>query len=169
MIRLPPGDQTSKIVYASSVGTYWPGPKDRRVDESWPTHGWPNAEYTRERHTSSGSGGTRTTRAALPGAALCRCGRTYRRAVTCEVRGAFNLAADPMIDAAQLAELLATGRPDLPGAHRCAASRTAPARVHDRHRSAPRMTSLVQVSTWLQIPSHRALATIQWPSKSPAA
>src|SRR5688572_28557661 len=27
------------IVYASSVGAYSPGPKDRRVDESWPTDG----------------------------------------------------------------------------------------------------------------------------------
>jgi nucleoside-diphosphate-sugar epimerase len=37
------------IVYASSVGAYSPGPKDRPVDESWPTHGWPNAGYTREK------------------------------------------------------------------------------------------------------------------------
>ncbi|MFE3285970.1 NAD-dependent epimerase/dehydratase family protein, partial [Streptomyces sp. NPDC059233] len=28
------------LVYASSVGTYSPGPKDHAVDESWPTHGW---------------------------------------------------------------------------------------------------------------------------------
>jgi UDP-glucose 4-epimerase len=27
------------LVYASSVGAYSPGPKDRRVDESWPTEG----------------------------------------------------------------------------------------------------------------------------------
>jgi hypothetical protein len=33
-------------------------------------------------------------------------GEAYRRAVTREVRGAFNLAADPVLDAAQLAELL---------------------------------------------------------------
>jgi hypothetical protein len=33
-------------------------------------------------------------------------GEAYRRAVTREVRGAFNLAADPVIDATQLAELL---------------------------------------------------------------
>ena len=29
------------IVYASSVGAYSPRPKDRAVDETWPTHGWP--------------------------------------------------------------------------------------------------------------------------------
>ena len=27
------------LAYASSVGAYSPGPKDRRVDESWPTEG----------------------------------------------------------------------------------------------------------------------------------
>jgi nucleoside-diphosphate-sugar epimerase len=37
------------LVYASSVGAYSPGPKDRPVDESWPTHGWPGAAYTREK------------------------------------------------------------------------------------------------------------------------
>ncbi|MCK9904316.1 NAD-dependent epimerase/dehydratase family protein [Frankia sp. Cpl3] len=37
------------LVCASSVGAYSPGPKDRAVDESWPTHGWPGAAYTREK------------------------------------------------------------------------------------------------------------------------
>ncbi|KUH39986.1 MULTISPECIES: NAD-dependent epimerase/dehydratase family protein [Streptomyces] len=37
------------LVYASSVGAYSPGPKDRYVDESWPTHGWPEAAYSREK------------------------------------------------------------------------------------------------------------------------
>lgn len=37
------------LVHASSVGAYAPGPKDRPVDESWPTHGWQGAAYTREK------------------------------------------------------------------------------------------------------------------------
>jgi nucleoside-diphosphate-sugar epimerase len=37
------------LVHASSVGVYSPGPKDRAVDESWPTHGWPDAAYCREK------------------------------------------------------------------------------------------------------------------------
>lgn len=37
------------LVYVSSVGAYSPGPKDRTVDESWPTHGWPDAAYCREK------------------------------------------------------------------------------------------------------------------------
>ena len=36
------------LVYASSVGAYSPGP-ERRVDETWPTHGWPAAAYSREK------------------------------------------------------------------------------------------------------------------------
>ncbi|HEY6150772.1 MAG TPA: NAD-dependent epimerase/dehydratase family protein, partial [Gaiellaceae bacterium] len=34
------------LVYASSVGAYSPGPKERRVDESWPTHGIPTSFYS---------------------------------------------------------------------------------------------------------------------------
>ncbi|MFI7498388.1 SDR family oxidoreductase [Streptomyces sp. NPDC049687] len=37
------------LVHASSVGAYSPGPKDHEVDESWPTHGWPDAAYCREK------------------------------------------------------------------------------------------------------------------------
>src|SRR3954451_2585095 len=37
------------IVYASSVGAYSPGPKDRRVDESWPTEGIPTSFYARHK------------------------------------------------------------------------------------------------------------------------
>ncbi|MFI7353979.1 NAD-dependent epimerase/dehydratase family protein [Streptomyces avidinii] len=38
------------LVHASSIGAYSPGPDDGRpVDESWPTHGWPGAAYTREK------------------------------------------------------------------------------------------------------------------------
>ncbi|WP_445398386.1 NAD-dependent epimerase/dehydratase family protein [Streptomyces sp. LE64] len=37
------------LVHASSVGAYSPGPKNRPVDEEWPTHGWPGASYTREK------------------------------------------------------------------------------------------------------------------------
>jgi nucleoside-diphosphate-sugar epimerase len=37
------------LVYASSVGVYSPGPKDRRVDESWPTDGVPTSFYARHK------------------------------------------------------------------------------------------------------------------------
>jgi UDP-glucose 4-epimerase len=37
------------IVHASSVGAYSPGPKDRAVDESWPTDGIPTSFYSRHK------------------------------------------------------------------------------------------------------------------------
>ncbi len=37
------------IVYASSVGTYSAGPKDRAVPESWPTDGIPTSFYSRHK------------------------------------------------------------------------------------------------------------------------
>lgn len=37
------------VVYSSSVGAYSPGPKDRAVDESWPTDGVPELSYSREK------------------------------------------------------------------------------------------------------------------------
>jgi UDP-glucose 4-epimerase len=37
------------LVYASSVGAYSPGPKDRAVDESWPVGGIPSSSYSRHK------------------------------------------------------------------------------------------------------------------------
>jgi UDP-glucose 4-epimerase len=37
------------IVHASSIGAYSPGPKDRRVDETWPTEGVPTSFYARHK------------------------------------------------------------------------------------------------------------------------
>src|SRR5918997_12337 len=37
------------LVYASSVGAYAPGPKDRAVDESWPTTGLETSTYARHK------------------------------------------------------------------------------------------------------------------------
>lgn len=37
------------LVHASSVGAYSPGPKDRAVDESWPTEGIPTSFYSRHK------------------------------------------------------------------------------------------------------------------------
>jgi nucleoside-diphosphate-sugar epimerase len=39
----------SAVVHASSVGAYSPGPKDRAVDESWPTDGIPTSFYSRHK------------------------------------------------------------------------------------------------------------------------
>jgi len=37
------------LVYASSIGAYAPGPKDRPVDESWPTTGIESSFYARHK------------------------------------------------------------------------------------------------------------------------
>jgi nucleoside-diphosphate-sugar epimerase len=37
------------LVYASSVGAYAPGPKDRRVDETWPVTGVETSFYSRDK------------------------------------------------------------------------------------------------------------------------
>ncbi len=142
------------LVHASSVGAYSPGPQDERVDERWPTHGWPGAAYPREkaylerwldtfelRHPDirvvrmrPGFLFKRESATAqrrlfagplLPGRlvrALPVVPRTaglrmqvlhtddaadaYVRAVLRPVRGAFNLAAEPPVDAEVLAEIL---------------------------------------------------------------
>ncbi|MFI9649537.1 SDR family oxidoreductase [Streptomyces sp. NPDC052040] len=144
------------LVHASSVGAYSPGPKDHAVDESWPTHGWPDAAYTREKAYLERildayeyeHPGVRVVRMRpaflfkresaseqrrifggrfLPGP-LVRpellpflpdvsglrvqalhtddAAHAYRLAIHREVRGAFNLAADPPLDAAVLGEVL---------------------------------------------------------------
>jgi UDP-glucose 4-epimerase len=38
-----------RLVYASSIGVYSPGPKDRAVDESWPRDGIPSSFYARHK------------------------------------------------------------------------------------------------------------------------
>ncbi|MFG3659068.1 SDR family oxidoreductase [Streptomyces sp. NPDC047706] len=152
------------LVHASSVGAYSPGPKDHTVDESWPTHGWPDAAYCREKAYLERAldiferdhPGVRVVRMRpaflfkresaseqrrifggkfLPGP-LARpellpflpdipglrvqalhtddAARAYRLAVGSDVRGAFNLAADPPVDAQLLANLLGSRPVRLP-------------------------------------------------------
>jgi UDP-glucose 4-epimerase len=39
------------LIYASSIGTYAPAPRDRRVDERWPSTGVANSFYSRHKAT----------------------------------------------------------------------------------------------------------------------
>jgi UDP-glucose 4-epimerase len=144
------------LVYASSVGAYSPGPKDRLVDETWPVEGTPTSFYSRhkaeverrldelERRVPSlrvvrlrpGLIFKRTAATGirrlfvgpfLPGALVQRrliplvpsidglrvqvvhtddVAAAYREAVLRDVRGAFNVAAEPIVDADMLGELL---------------------------------------------------------------
>jgi UDP-glucose 4-epimerase len=144
------------LVYASSVGAYSQGPKDRAVDESWPTNGIRTSFYARhkaevERRLDRFEGdhpGTRVVR-LRPGLIFKReaaseirrlfagpflvnpllrpsllpvvpdipglrfqavhsydAGEAYRLAVTGDARGAFNVAADPVLDPKELGRIL---------------------------------------------------------------
>lgn len=152
------------LVYASSVGAYSPGPADAIADESWPTHGWPEAAYTREKayvervldafereHSTvrvvrlrpgftfkreSASQQRRlfagpllpnrlvrpSTVPVIPNLAGLRfqavhasdVAEAYRLAIVRPVRGAFNIAADPVVDAELLADCLGARVVSLP-------------------------------------------------------
>jgi nucleoside-diphosphate-sugar epimerase len=144
------------IVYASSVGVYGPGPKDRAVDESWPATGIATSFYSRHKAAveraldtferdhpeirvvrlrpglifkRAAASGIRRLFAGplLPSALVQRrfvpvlpapprlrfqavhsldVGQAYRLAVTRQVRGPFNIAAEPILDPAVLARAL---------------------------------------------------------------
>jgi UDP-glucose 4-epimerase len=145
------------IVYASSVGTYAPGPKDRAVDESHPTTGIPSSFYSRHKaaverildrlerehprtrfvrlrpglifQREAGSEIRRLFAGPLLPSALVRRGMipivpstprlrfqavhghdvadAYRRTLLDDrARGAYNVAAEPVLDGPQLGRLL---------------------------------------------------------------
>jgi nucleoside-diphosphate-sugar epimerase len=164
-----------RLVYASSVGAYSPGPKDRAVDESWPTEGVDSSFYARHKaevervldafevehpdmrvirlrpaliFKREAAAAIRRLFAGpfLPGF-LVRpglipivprtprlrfqavhshdVGEAYRRAVTRDVRGAFNIAADPVLDPDELGRILHARPVPIPaGALRALASVT---------------------------------------------
>jgi nucleoside-diphosphate-sugar epimerase len=144
------------LVHGSSVGAYSPGPKDRRVDEAWPTEGTPTSFYARHKaeverlldrfqverpevrvvrlrpglifKRSSAEEQRRYflgpffprlvarhgTVAVVPDLDGLRfqavhsldVGEAYRLAVIGDARGAFNVAAEPVLDARTLARAL---------------------------------------------------------------
>ena len=144
------------IVHASSVGAYSPGPKDRRVDETWPTGGISTSFYSVDKaavettldtferaHPSirvvrlrpglifkddAASGIRRLFAGPLLPTPLLRkglipivpamdrlrfqavhsldVGEAYRLAVLGDARGAFNIAAEPVLDPDELGRLL---------------------------------------------------------------
>ncbi|MFB4316104.1 NAD-dependent epimerase/dehydratase family protein [Actinomadura sp. 21ATH] len=164
------------LVYSSSVGAYSPGPKDRAVAETWPTHGWPAASYGREKSyverlldifqaehpecrvarlrpgfifKREAAAEQRRLFAGpfLPGQLVrpglipvvpdipglrfqalhsADAGQAFRLAVTDEdARGAYNIAAEPVIGVDELAELLKARKLSLPARGARAALRAA--------------------------------------------
>ena len=154
------------LVYASSVGAYSPGPKDRRVDESWPTEGIESSYYARHKAETerlldafeAENADIRVVRLRpglifkrdaaseirrlfagplLPTPLLRRrlipvvprvqrlvfqavhsldAGEAYRLAVVRDVRGAFNIAAEPVLDPDELGRLLGARPVPVPAA-----------------------------------------------------
>ena len=148
------------LVYASSVGAYSVGPKDRAVDESWPAGGVATSFYSRhkaevERMLDEFEAGHEDMRVVRlrPGLIFKReaaseirryfagpllpsplvrhrlipivpdvprlrfqavhaddVGQAYRLAVKGDARGAFNIAAEPVLDPPRLADLLGARR-----------------------------------------------------------
>lgn len=49
VLRAVADERVPNLVYASSVGAYSPGPKQDRVDESWPTEGVATSFYSRHK------------------------------------------------------------------------------------------------------------------------
>jgi nucleoside-diphosphate-sugar epimerase len=142
------------LVYASSVGAYSPGPKDRLVDEAWPTDGIRTSYYSRQKSEverlldrfegehpqmpvvrlrpglifkrESAAEQRRLFAGPLFPSFLARhvlavpaipglrfqavhssdVGQAYRLAVKSDVRGAFNIAADPVLDPDELSRIL---------------------------------------------------------------
>jgi nucleoside-diphosphate-sugar epimerase len=145
-----------RLVYASSIGAYSPGPKDRGVDESHPTGGTPTSFYSRHKAESErildaverehpelavvrlrpglifkGEAASEIRRyfagPFLPNALLRRglipvvpaiarlrfqavhsldVGEAFALAAKEPVRGAFNIAAEPVLDTDRIAHLL---------------------------------------------------------------
>jgi UDP-glucose 4-epimerase len=144
------------LVYASSIGAYSRGPKDRRVGEDWPTDGIPTSFYARHKaeverrldlfererpdiravrlrpaliFKREAASGIRRLFAGpfLVGRILhpslipfapshpnlrvqavhsLDVGDAYRLAVKSDVRGPFNVAAEPVLDSAEIARVL---------------------------------------------------------------
>jgi nucleoside-diphosphate-sugar epimerase len=154
------------LVYASSVGAYSPGPKDRRVDESWPTGGIESSYYSVHKATTERMLDTlerenpalrvvrlrpglifkreagseirrlfagpflptpllrpglipivpRTPRLVFQAVHSLDVGEAYRLAAVRDVRGAFNIAADPVLDPDELGRLLGARPVPVPAA-----------------------------------------------------
>jgi len=77
------------LIYASSVGAYAPGPKDRRVDESWPVTGIRSSFYSR--HKARVEAILDVFSADHPGVRVVRMrpGLIFKRGAGAEVAGLF--------------------------------------------------------------------------------
>jgi UDP-glucose 4-epimerase len=100
------------VVYASSVGAYSPGPKDRLVDESWPTEGIASSFYSR--HKAAVERELDRFQARVPAMRVVRMrpGLIFQRSAATEIRRLF---LGPFLPGSLLHARLAPLCPDVPG------------------------------------------------------
>jgi len=100
-----------RVVYASSVGAYSPGPKDRRVDESWPTDGIPTSFYSR--HKAAVERIIDSFEAAHPDVNVIRMrpGLVFKREAATQIRRLF---VGPFLPSPLVRRALVPVVPDLP-------------------------------------------------------
>jgi UDP-glucose 4-epimerase len=100
------------LVYASSVGAYSPGPKDRRVDESWPTDGIRTSFYSR--HKAAVERDLDRLASEQPALRIVRLrpGLIFKRSAATEIRRLF---IGPLLPRRLLRSRLAPVSPDVPG------------------------------------------------------
>lgn len=100
------------LIYASSVGAYSPGPKDRLVDESWPTEGIARSFYSR--HKSIVERDLDRLEAENPELRVVRLrpGLVFQRAAATEIRRLF---AGPFLPSPLLRAGLVPISPDVRG------------------------------------------------------
>jgi nucleoside-diphosphate-sugar epimerase len=100
------------LIYASSVGTYSRGPKDRTVDESWPAEGIATSFYSRHKaevetlldEFERGEPGVRVVR--------LRPGLIFKREAATEIRRLF---LGPLVPRIAFSERALFAVPDIPG------------------------------------------------------
>ena len=99
------------LVYASSVGAYSAGPKDRAVDESWPTQGIPTSFYSR--HKAATERALDEIEASHPRLRVVRLrpGLIFKREAASEIRRLF---AGPFLPSPLLRPGLLPVVPDVP-------------------------------------------------------
>ena len=100
------------LVHGSSVGVYSPGPKDERVDESWPRNGVRSSFYGR--HKAEAEWRLDAVEAASPGLRVVRIrpGLVFKREAASGVRRLF---AGPLLPTPLLRPSLLRAVPDIPG------------------------------------------------------
>jgi nucleoside-diphosphate-sugar epimerase len=100
------------LVYASSVGAYSPGPKDRAMDETWPTDGVQTSFYSR--HKAQVERGLDRFERAHPDVRVVRLrpGLIFKREAASEIRRYF---LGPLLPSPLVRRKLIPVVPDLPG------------------------------------------------------